>query len=161
MRPGFYLLSLCLALAACDNQEPRSPGDSEPSIENAWIRAAPPSAQMLAAYMEIINPGTKEMEIVSAQCAGFDSTEIHRSEIIDDVARMTRQNSVTLAAGAITSFAPGGLHLMLNGPVNPVAAGMTVSCTVSLANGLTLAEDFTVREAGSADASHAGHDHED
>ncbi|MGI9263546.1 MAG: copper chaperone PCu(A)C [Gammaproteobacteria bacterium] len=160
-RSGVCLVLICVALAACDKQGPVMPADSLPKIENAWIRAAPPTTRMLAAYLDVQNPGTQELRIVAVDCSGFGKTEMHRSEIQNDVARMIRQDTVTLGAGKTTSFSPGGLHLMLHDPIRPVTPDDVVPCTLDLSNGTQLEGDFIVQDAGAEQVNHANHHGDD
>ena len=152
---------VCLLLVSCDRQEATTPRDSDARIENAWIRAAPPTARMLAAYMDVINPGPDDIRIVAADCSGFQKTEMHRTEMVGDVARMSRQESVTVDAGGSVSFAPGGLHIMLHNPLTPMEPGAEVSCTLVLQSGVRLSTMFPVRAAGLADDDHEAHQHHD
>jgi copper(I)-binding protein len=137
---------VCFLLVSCDRQEAIAPLGADPQVENAWIRAAPPTAHMLAAYMDVTNPGPEDIRIVAADCSGFKRTEIHRSEIINEVATMSRQESVTITAGGSVSFAPGGLHLMLHNPLAPLKPGMDIECTLVLHNGTRLSAVFPVRK---------------
>jgi copper(I)-binding protein len=152
---------VCLLLVACDRQDAITPIGTDPQIENAWIRAAPPTAHMLAAYMDVTNPGPDDIRIVAADCSGFKKTEIHRTEIINDVATMSRQQSVTITAGGSVSFAPGGLHLMLHHPLAPLKPGMEIECTLVLHNGTRLSAMVPVREPGLDTDKHEAHLHSD
>ena len=137
---------VCLLLISCDRQEAVEPHSADPHIENAWVRAAPPTAHMLAAYMDVTNPGPDDILIVGADCSGFRKTEIHRTEIVNDVATMSRQESVTITAGGSVSFAPGGLHLMLHNPITPLKSGMEIECTLVLHSGSKLSTMVPVRK---------------
>lgn len=92
-----------------------------------WIPEAPPSARMLAGYMELQNTGDKDIRIVDARSeALFGRVEIHRSETIDGMSRMRRIPALEIPAGESVILERGGLHLMLMRPERVPANGETV-----------------------------------
>lgn len=86
---------------------------TEPVIRDAWIPEAPPTARMLAGYLTVSNPGDTPLVIVAAESDTFGRVEIHRSEEVDGVSRMRRQEQVKIPPGESVAFRRGGLHLML------------------------------------------------
>lgn len=92
-------------------------------IRSAWIPEAPPTAGMLAGYLEIHNPGEATIVITGAGSAAFGMIEIHRTVQIDGVARMRRQERVEIPPGEAVRFEPGDLHLMLMQPEARLRAG--------------------------------------
>jgi copper(I)-binding protein len=161
MKMALSWIAVCLLLVSCDRQEAITPLNSGVRIENAWIRAAPPTARMLAAYMDVTNPGPNDIRIVEAECFGFEKTEMHLTEIAGDIAKMSRQESVTVTAGGSVSFAPGGLHIMLHKPLAPPEPGMTIECTLVLEGGIRLSTMVPVRAPESGADDHDAHRHHD
>jgi copper(I)-binding protein len=156
MRQSLLVVAVAVLLLSCGQETDRQSSTGEPIIEAAWIRLAPPGAHMLAGYMDIVNPESAAIEIVSASCSGFGSTGIHRTEMEDDVARMRPQDLVRVPAGATVSFAPGGLHLMLHDPQAKLEAGAMVSCTLDLKDGRQLSTLAELRSAVSRSAGNGG-----
>lgn len=105
------------------------------NITHPWIREAPPTARVLAAYMSIENPGDSAITISGISSPDFASAEIHRTVIDDGVARMQRVRQLAVPANGTVTLEPGGLHLMLFGPVRMLGAGDTVTLTVQLDSG--------------------------
>lgn len=81
-------------------------------IRDAWIPEAPPTARMLAGYLTLSNPGDSEVVLTGAE-SDFGRVEIHRSEHVEGVSRMRRQDAVEVAPGETVHFRQGGLHLMI------------------------------------------------
>jgi copper(I)-binding protein len=134
-----------------------APDGDGPSVEDAWIRAAPPVAEVMAGYLTLRAGGTA-IEVVAAACEGFGRVEIHESVVVDDVATMRPLATLPLAAGASRRFAPGGLHLMLLEPARIPAVGEDVACRLELAAGDPI--DFTApvrRSVGEDDHAHHHH----
>jgi copper(I)-binding protein len=133
------------------------PQGERPSVEDAWIRAAPPVAEVMAGYLTL-RAGRSAIEVVAAACEGFGDTEIHESVVIDGVAAMRPLTTVRVAAGASRKFAPGGLHLMLLEPERIPAIGEAVACRLELAAGDPVDFTATVRR-GDDEGDHAHHHH--
>ena len=146
-------LSLCSVLAALA----AFPALAESlNISNAWVRQGPPTAQVLAAYMTLENPGAQAIAITGASSPQFETVEIHRTEIVDGMARMIPQERLTVPAGGRVALEPGGLHLMLINAKQPLAADATVQIELRFEGGGSVSVAAPVR----ADAGmHEGMDH--
>lgn len=151
-------LSLCSVLAALA----AFPALAESlNISNAWVRQGPPTAQVLAAYMTLENPGPQAIAITGASSPQFETVEIHRTEIVDGMARMIPQERLTVPAGGRVALEPGGLHLMLINAKQPLAADAVVRIELRLDGGGSVMVDAPVRaDAGMhEDIDHSHHNH--
>jgi hypothetical protein len=90
--------------------------DSPVSIDDAWLRAAPPNAHMLAAYASVSNNGDAPIHLIGADSDAFGMTEIHRTIEVDGVFKMKEQKRLNIGVGESLNMAPGGLHIMLMMP---------------------------------------------
>lgn len=146
-------LSVCTLLIAAATTSAQA---ESLEVSNAWVRQGPPTAQVLAAYMTLANPGTQELAITGASSPQFESVEIHRTEIVDGMARMIPQERLSIPAGGSVALEPGGLHLMLINAKQPLAADATVQIELRLDGGGSVSVAAPVR----ADAGmHEGMDH--
>lgn len=118
-----------------------------PTVSNAWVREAPPTSAVNAAYMQIANPGAKELAITGASSPQFDNVEIHRSEIVDGMARMTPQPRLVVPAGGSVNLEPNGLHIMLIQAKQPLHAGDHVEINLQIEAGAALKVDAEVQPA--------------
>ena len=82
-------------------------------VENAWVRALPPTQPTTAAYMSLRNGGSETLTVTGATVTGAGRVEIHRSLEVDGLMRMEQLTTLELAAGSTVDLAPGGTHLML------------------------------------------------
>ncbi len=137
-----YVLVLMLALAPLTTL-----AQSPISVEDAWVRAAPPAAQVLSGYFTVRNGARDAVTLTRVESPNFARVEMHRSEIVDGVARMEAVESVEIPARGNLEFAPGGLHLMLMEPLGAMAAGTTVYFVLTFDNGWTLEVTAPVRKA--------------
>jgi hypothetical protein len=88
-----------------------------------------------------------------------DRIELHRTEMREGVARMIEQERVEIPAGASVAFEPGGLHLMLFDPPEPLRAGDSVQIELALEGAETVSVEAQVRKMTGADMGHDHHHH--
>lgn len=135
----FALISLLFALL------PMSVAAEDLTISDAWIRAAPPGAHMLAGYARFQNPGDVDARLVSAASDRFGLVEIHRTVEVDGVARMREVEAVDIPAGGEVLLAPGGLHLMLMRPQRDTVEGERILVRLRFDDGKQREVEFEVR----------------
>lgn len=145
------LAALLLGLAA--------PAAAEVDVNDPWVRAAPPTAKMLAGYAVLANDGEADRQVVAAESPAFEKIELHRTEEEDGVARMVEQERLTIPAGGELSLEPGSYHLMLMRPHEAVESGDEVAITLEFADGETREVTFPVRRQGGGH-SHGGQHHQ-
>lgn len=119
--------------------------ESTVAIRDAWVREAPPNAQVLAGYAQIENTGDQAEAIVAVGSAAFEKAEIHHSEVKDGVARMAQVKRLDLPPGQIVNLEPGGTHVMLFNPKSSLRAGQHVTLSFTLSSGKTLSVNADVR----------------
>jgi len=129
------------------------------NITQAWVREAPPTSAVNAAYMHIANPTAQEHAIIGASSPQFDVVEMHRTEIVDGMARMLPQERLVVPAKGNVSLEPNGLHLMLIQAKQPVKAGDHVEINLRLEGGGTQKLDAEVRPAMAEGMDHSHHQH--
>ncbi|HEB92928.1 MAG TPA: copper chaperone PCu(A)C [Gammaproteobacteria bacterium] len=131
-------------------------------IHDPWIREAPPTARVLAAYLQLHNHDDKTRTLVSVESPAFKRVELHRSEEKEGMATMTRVEKIIIAAHGKVAFEPGSLHIMLIDPVTPLKAGDRVNLNLHFNDGSSLNTSADVRRGGAGDKAHHhdhGHDH--
>jgi periplasmic copper chaperone A len=79
-----------------------------------------------AVYFTVRNAGTEPLVLYDAEIDVAGNTTIHQSMDADDMATMTRLDSVVVPAGKTVRFAERGLHLMAAGLRAALVAGDTV-----------------------------------
>jgi copper(I)-binding protein len=104
-------------------------------LEDAWVRALPPSQPSTAAYLTLYNRGDTAIGIVGASADMARTTEIHTTRMVDGLMRMEQLEGLALAAGERVKLAPGGTHLMLLGLTFMPEPGDTIELCVKLISG--------------------------
>jgi len=128
------------------------------TVNDSWIQAAPPTAKVFAAYMEIVNHGDKPLTLTGISVQGFERAEIHHSTIINNMARMNKVDTLTIAPGTTQPFKPGGYHIMLINPSHSLAPGDKLTLQLNFA-GLQKSAVFMVKRAPSGQPQHHHHHH--
>ncbi|KLI99812.1 hypothetical protein WQ56_11420 [Luteimonas sp. FCS-9] len=153
-----------LALAAC---QPASPDAAPPApdaapaqvtVSDAWIRETPPSAAVAGGYLTLHSTG--DDRLVAVETAASAAVEMHEMRHDGGMMRMRElPDGVALPAGTRVELRPGGHHLMLIDPVEPLRAGATVEATLRFEHAPAQQVQFEVRPlAGDAPAEgHSGH----
>ena len=154
MRTIILLCFLCVSMpgVASDSSHP-SHEKQELEVHNAWVREAPPSVKMLAAYLSLHNHTDKTHTILSITSPQFSRVEIHRTEIKNDIARMLPVSKIIISPNGKVLFEPGGLHLMLIKPKKKTRSGDKIQFTLHLSDKSTF--DFTA----AVKKSHGMEDH--
>ena len=107
-------------------------------VEGAWLRATPPGQSMAAAYMELINTGSKAVTLLGVATDAAAHAEIHRNTISEGMNQMRPSGPVSVAAGGTYSLKPGGSHLMLMGMKSTLTEGDTIAIELLLGDGTKL-----------------------
>lgn len=140
-----FLTTFFGALLSCIS--PSSVAETAIKVHDAWIREGPPTATVLAAYLDIENQTNTILKLIGADSPSFERIEIHRTEMKNGIARMHPQKVITLSPLSRMVFSPGNYHLMLVGPKGPLRAGATVELELQFEDGSTYALTVIVRTA--------------
>ena len=130
--------------------------DGHLTVDDAWVREAPPGAMALAGYMKLHNHADKVRVLVGAESPAFESVMLHKTVMEGAMAKMVHQHMITIPANGMVSFEPNSYHLMMMKPKQPLKAGDTVSVTLQFKNGETQQVSQEVR-AVMGGMNHGGH----
>ncbi len=133
----------------------------EVSVADAWVRAAPPNAPALAAFMQVHNQSASAISIVGVRTS-FDTerVEMHRTMMVNGVMKMQPQKAIPVEAHSSTTLKPGSWHIMLIKPVEVPKPGDVIDLTLVLGNGHEQQVSATVRKGMNMAAGEMSHKHE-
>lgn len=143
----FDLILLAATAAPDVVADPVSEIDLPLRIESAWVREAPPVAEVLAAYAVFCNDSDAAITLAGARSPAFDGVEMHVVIETGDAVTMEKSNGVVIGPEQCVTFAPGDRHFMLFDPVRALRAGDAVEFTFLLASGQEIEATFPVRRA--------------
>lgn len=115
------------ALSGCD-----APAAPSVSISEFRLGPAPPGAQARAAYLTVLNRGDRPRTLVTASSSAYEVVEFHRTETVNEVSSMRREDRVVIAPGERVVFEPFGRHLMLMVPRTRTEEKTSVPVTVTV-----------------------------
>lgn len=117
--------SLLLAAAAlitlCACSQPEIP---TAVVRNAWSPAAPPGATVVAIFGEI--EASQDDVLLRIFTPYAQSAELHSTSEENGMMKMRPVTRLELKAGTPVTLAPGGMHVMLVGMHESVAAGAQI-----------------------------------
>ena len=141
------LVALLAGTAACASEA------AHVRASGAWIRVLP-GALPAGAYVTLHNGGDHPAVLRGARSARYAEVMLHQSSSTGGMSRMRMVDALVVPAHGTATLAPGGYHLMLAQPKQPVQPGDTVRLELQFADGSTLPTDFIARPADALDASH-------
>lgn len=104
-------------------------------VEHAWVKLAPPSIQMSAAYMKLSNKEQNAQVIthVSADCCA--TAMLHHTQTQGDKVEMKHLDQLSIPAQSSIHLQPGDLHIMLMKPRYELALDTPVRITFTFSDG--------------------------
>jgi copper(I)-binding protein len=93
------------------------------TVTEAWSRSTPPVAKVGVVYFTLRNDSKKSDRLLKLSTPVAGKVEVHRTEVLDGIARMREVAVLHVDAGQVLDFAPGGMHVMLIGLKKPLVAG--------------------------------------
>jgi copper(I)-binding protein len=140
------LSAACLALLVC------AIAGAQPAaltVQDAWVRATPGS-DVAAAYLTLHNSGTQPVTIVGVRSARARHAMIHETTVNHGQSAMRPREPLRIGGGETLRFAPGGLHIMLQDLVQPLAPGDEVTLELLLDGGASVKVSAHVRALADA-----------
>ncbi|CAN7231447.1 copper chaperone PCu(A)C [Pseudoxanthomonas sp. LjRoot143] len=139
--------TLCLSVLLLSSPGVALAAECLPVAKAAWIRLPPVAMPMMAGFARIENPCKTPVSVVGAESLAFDDVSLHETREENGVSRMREVAALPIAPGKAAELKPGGLHLMLHGPYQPLAAGEKPVITLKLADGRSLPVVFEARKS--------------
>jgi copper(I)-binding protein len=117
-------------------------------VENAWVKLAPPSIQMSAAYMKLSNQQQTAQVItnVSADCCV--TAMLHHTKAQGDKVVMDHLDKLAIPAQSSIQLLPGDLHIMLMGARYPLVLDTPIRITFTFSDGSRQDIDTIVKKDG-------------
>ena len=129
------------------------------SVETARSRATAPTKRNGVAYKTQHNGTDAADRLVAGHTPVAQRVELHTHINDDGVMRMREVAAIEVPAGGKTLLEPGGLHIMLIGLNDALAAGQTFPLTLEFETAGTMTVDVTVGPPGATEPMSDGHHH--
>jgi copper(I)-binding protein len=92
----------------------------ELAVTNAWSRSTPPGVTVGVVYFTLKNDTGKSDRLLKLSTPVASKVQVHRTEILDGIARMREVAVLHVDAGQALEFEPNGMHVMLLGLKKPL-----------------------------------------
>ncbi len=127
-------------------------------VHEAWARASAGAATTGAAYVTLMG-GPQPDSLVGVSTPIAANAEPHETINDNGVMKMRPVAAVPIPAHQMVTFAPSGMHIMLMGLKQPLAAGQSFPLTLTFAHAPPVTVDVKVRGLGrGTSGSMSGHD---
>lgn len=132
---GIFLLGSLVPYCVADVQ-----------VANAWIKLAPPSATVNAAYMQLTNQQSQAQTIVgvSADCCAM--AMLHNTQHEGDKVAMVHLDQLVIPPQSSVQLAPGGMHIMLMQAREKLSLNRAVIITLEFSDGHSQAIELAVEK---------------
>lgn len=114
------------------------------TVQDPYVRLAPPNAPATGAFMVIRNGGDKDVKVVSASNPASKVTELHTHLNEGGVMKMRPVPAIDIKAKGEAVLKPGGLHVMLIDLKAPMKEGDVVPITLGFDDGSSKQVDAKV-----------------
>ncbi|HXY75349.1 MAG TPA: copper chaperone PCu(A)C [Steroidobacteraceae bacterium] len=114
------------------------------AVLDAWIRAVP-GTDVAAAYLTLRNNGREPLVIVGVRSPIAPHAMIHETQTLNGQSTMRPRETLRIAPGETVTFAPGGLHVMLEPLAHPLTVGEEVPLVILLEGGASVEAKARVR----------------
>lgn len=132
------------------------------TVQDAYARAASPTAKAGAAFLIIENTGAADDALVAVTSDVAKRIELHTHiDAGDGVMQMREvEGGLPVPAGGTLMMKRGGDHVMMMGLTRPLAQGDVVTLTMTFESGATMTVDVPVdleRKDDHSAMTHSGH----
>lgn len=128
-------------------------------VVDPWVRPAGPGQPTSAAYGLLLNLTGVDDVLVAAAAGVSEVVELHEMTMGEGDVMMMRpvEGGIAVSAGGLAILKPGGLHIMMIGLTDELAAGAEVDFTLTFAEFGEVALTFPVREPMAQGMEMGGH----
>lgn len=119
------------------------------SVEGAWGRVSPRSAENGAFYMQLINNSSENDTLLSAQADMCGTVELHESYMDEGgvmAMRPVEGGQIVVPSGETVELKVGGLHVMCLGIGDGFAVGQKIPVTLQFEKAGTITVEVEIRE---------------
>jgi copper(I)-binding protein len=130
MKQNVCVLLLLLGLVG------QSQAACELQLGHAWVREAPPSAEVMAGYGILENTSSEPIDVIAVSSPQFERIELHEMSMDDGMMSMRALDRVSVPAQGKTML-QGERHLMLIKPKKRLRQGVEVKLELHLSCGVS------------------------
>jgi periplasmic copper chaperone A len=128
------------------------------SVTGAFTRAMLPQAKTGGGYMSIANAGSDPDRLLGASSEAARLVQLHEMHMDGDVMKMGEiEGGIEVPAGGTVTLAPGALHVMFLGVLEPFVEGECVELVLQFERAGELPVLLPIGNVAADAAEHGGH----
>lgn len=104
-------------------------------VSNAQIRDFLPGSKSSAGYLTLVNHGDTVIELTKVSIENLGRVEVHEHQHVNGMMKMQKIDVLQIKAHQQLDFKPGGYHLMVFEPKEPLKIGQELKLTLYFSNG--------------------------
>ncbi|MFU2510048.1 MAG: copper chaperone PCu(A)C [Pseudoalteromonas prydzensis] len=104
-------------------------------VSNAQIRDFLPGSKSSAGYLTLVNHGDTVIELTKVSVENLGRVEVHEHQHVNGMMKMQKVDVLQIKAHQQLDFKPGGYHLMVFEPKEPLKIGQELKLTLYFSNG--------------------------
>ncbi|WP_414448039.1 copper chaperone PCu(A)C [Burkholderia sp. 22PA0099] len=104
------------------------------TVSHCWVRAMPAGIPS-GGFFELANAGAKPVDLTDVGADAFGMAMMHQTQSNGSMSKMVMVDKATVPAKGTLAFAPGGYHVMLEEPKQPLKVGSTIPLTLTFGDG--------------------------
>lgn len=148
-------------MAACGAAPSQDSAGPKIMVMKPWSRPSPMVAGNGAVYMTLMNEGDSDDTLLSAETDVAEAVELHETQMVDDVMKMSPVANVEVPAGGSANLEPGGLHVMLINLKEELRPGEKLSLTLNFEKSGPMTIEAEIHEMGEAMEQEMEHEMEE
>lgn len=137
-----------------------SPALAQVGIDQPWMRATPPGAQVAGGFMIITNKGSAADRLVGATSPVAERVELHVSVHEGGMMKMKQVQGFDVPANGQFVLQPGGGHMMFVNIKRPIKQGEKIPVTLKFKNAGEMTVEYAVGGVGAMGAGGGAHRHD-
>ncbi|MDA0576284.1 copper chaperone PCu(A)C [Burkholderia gladioli] len=144
MKTTTFVRLLATTLVGCSASAFASPGAL--MVSDCWIRTLPGNLPS-GAYFSIMNMGGIPIDLTGVASDAFSMAMLHRTEQSGSTSKMIMIEKAGVPAHGSLDFAPGGYHVMLEHPKQPLKLGTSIPLRLVFSDGEHITTQCAVKAA--------------
>ena len=129
-------------------------------VSDPFTREMPPGAFATASFMTLSNQSAQNIKLVQASTNVAKSAELHTHTNDNGVMRMRQVAFFEIPAKGQMKLQPGGNHIMLISPTQPIQSGKEVRVTLTFEDGSSKQVSMPVKSImNKSTMDHSQHNH--
>jgi len=134
----YLMLLISLLILACDK--------TDIEITNAITPVRSDTQNIYAAYLNIKNNTSSNIELIGIRSESFNSIMLHQSSVENGIAKMRHMEKLIIPQKTQVKLEPNGKHIMLMGAKEKLWEKDHITLVLEFSNGSSIEQNVTLKK---------------